>query len=145
MRKLSFGRLSTAIALAMLVALMAGPVSAHDFGSDGSVHSSIGENETHYGNIVVTSGTLVVKGIQNGDVKLSGGSGMVDGGFITGKIEDEGDGGVEIKSGGVYGDIKETGKGDVLVDGGTVTGKIEEYGTGGVTVINGGTVRECRN
>ncbi|MEQ8858666.1 MAG: hypothetical protein RIC56_08460 [Pseudomonadales bacterium] len=91
------------------------------------------------GKIAITDGTLFVGGSTT-VVNADGDTVIVDGVYVDQKIDQYGDGGVNVMAGaGVRGQIKESGNGGIRVAG-DVGGNLTESGPGDIVVTASGTV-----
>lgn len=117
-----------------------------DGGADDIVYmgdTTIAADETIEDNIRIVDGTLTILGTVEGNIRQSGaGSVVVDGGLVTGNIDEDGDGDIVITAEGeVTGNITERGFGDILIEeDGLLTGNAAERGFGGIRLESGATV-----
>jgi cytoskeletal protein CcmA (bactofilin family) len=126
-----FGRLAILVIVGLLcLSSTIGVVSAQEQRTGGSI--TIGDDETHEGDLEATAGTVLIAGSVDGDLTATGGSVTVTG-DVTGDVTATG--GSVIIEGTVDGDLTATG-GDVHVrEAATVGGVVEA--TGGTIAIEG--------
>ena len=157
--KLVVSKFGLMVALAMLAALVAGPISANTiYDYDGEDYNGDMELEGNYtvmagyhvdGNIKITDGTLRVYGSVDGNITQEGWGHVQVCGTVNGNIDEKGDGDVIIgdhnraesycpgeADPSVNGNVKEEDAGNVLIWG-SVLGNVDEEKDGNLTV--GGT------
>ncbi len=113
-------------------------------GGPGAVgDQTIQAGETISQNITITDGTLTVRGRVEGNIEQRGaGSVIVDGGTVTGNIDEHFGGDIQIINGGrVEGNAEERDAGDIIVDTNAfLAGNAMEHGQGDIRIDNGSTV-----